>query len=88
MNLKIDDRLNIALLKLIKSLNDGEAWKGTPSALLDKLYEFESSTFLPKGAAALTAKMKGQESSLNANGIYFKMGRDSERYVMVSGKVL
>ncbi|WP_318496157.1 ATP-binding protein [Photobacterium leiognathi] len=84
----IDDSLTIALLKLIKGLNHGEAWKGTPSTLLDKLYEFESSTFLPKGAAALTAKMKGQESSLNANGIYFKMGRDSERYVMVSGGAL
>ncbi|WP_232613964.1 hypothetical protein [Photobacterium carnosum] len=74
--------------KLIKGLSDGEAWKGTPSALLEKLYEFESSMFLPKGAAALISKIRGQESSLNANGIYFKMGRDSERYVMVSGNSL
>ena len=84
----IDDSLTIAMQKLIKGLNHGEAWKGTPSALLEKLYEFESCMFLPKGAAALTSKIRGQESSLNANGIYFKMGRDSERYVMVSGKAL
>ena len=65
--------------------------KGETSAflnVLEKLYEFESCMFLPKGAAALTSKIRGQESSLNANGIYFKVGRDSERYVMVSGKAL
>ncbi|WP_305370877.1 hypothetical protein [Photobacterium leiognathi] len=84
----IDDSLTIAMQKLIKSLNDGEAWKGTPSALLDKLNDFENSIYLPKGPAALTSKIRGQESSLNANGIYFKVGRDSERYVMVSGKAL
>lgn len=56
--------------------------------MFKKLYEFENCMFLPKGAAALTSKIRGQESSLNANGIYFKVGRDSERYVMVSGKAL
>lgn len=38
----IDDSLTIAMQKLIKGLSDGEAWKGTPSASLEKLYEFYS----------------------------------------------
>lgn len=84
----VDDSLTIALQKLVKSLKMGEVWKGTPSSLLTKIQEFESSHYLPKGAAALTAKMKGQESSLNANGIYFKLGRDSERYVILSASGL
>jgi hypothetical protein len=83
-----DDSVTIALQKLIKSLKEGEAWRSTPSGLLTKLQDFESSHFLPKGAAALTAKIRGQESSLNANGIYFKFGRDAERYVMVSAQRL
>lgn len=61
MNLTIDDSLTIALLKLIKSLNDGEAWKGTPSALLEKLGDFENSIFLPKGDAALTSKIEAKK---------------------------
>ncbi|MGS0677213.1 hypothetical protein [Shewanella sp. 125m-1] len=84
----VDDSLTIALQKLIKTLKEGEAWRSTPSGLLTKLQAFENSHFLPKGAAALTAKMKAQESSLNANGIHFKIGRDSERYVMVSASGL
>lgn len=82
----VDDSLTIALRQLVSELKEGEAWRSTPSTLLDKLNEFEISKFLPQGAAALTAKLKGQEASLNANGIFFKIGRDSERYVMVSGK--
>lgn len=83
-----DDSLTIALRQLVGELKGGEALKSTPSALLSKLHEFESSQFLPKGAAALTAKLKGQESSLNANGIFLKFGRHTDRYVMVSGKPL
>ncbi len=52
------------------------------------LQHHENPMYLPRGAAALTSKLKAQESSLNANGIYFKIGRDTERYVMVSGKPL
>ncbi|CAM2965344.1 hypothetical protein [Vibrio mytili] len=81
-----DDSLTISLQKLVKTLKAGEAWRSTPSALLEKLYEFESSQFLPRGAAALTAKLKGKESSLNANGIHLKFGRDSERHVMIYSK--
>ena len=81
----VDDSLTIALQSLVKELNEGEAWKGTPTALLNKLNDYESSMYLPKGAAALTSKLKSQESSLNANQIYFHFGRDSERYVKVSG---
>ncbi|WP_104039900.1 ATP-binding protein [Vibrio hyugaensis] len=83
-----DDSLTIALQKLVKTLGVGEAWQSTPSALLEKLYDFENSQFLPKGAGALSAKLKGQEASLNANGIYLKFGRGSERFVMVSSKML
>ncbi|MGR5452264.1 ATP-binding protein [Vibrio sp. PNB22_3_1] len=81
-----DDSLTIALQKLVNDLKAGEAWKSTPSGLLTQLHEYESPMYLPKGAAALTAKLKGQESSLNANGIYIQFGRASERYVLVSGK--
>jgi len=84
----VDDSLTIALKKLIEETGKGKAWKNTPSRLLEKLQEYENDTYLPRGAAALTSKLKGQESSLNANGVYFKIGRDSERYVMVSGKPL
>ncbi|MEZ9275520.1 ATP-binding protein [Vibrio sp. 10N.286.54.B2] len=81
-----DDSLTISLQKLVKTLKLGEVWRSTPSALLDKLYEFENSQFLPRGASALTAKLKGQEASLNANGIYLEFGRGSERYVIVSNQ--
>ncbi|MEZ8383150.1 MULTISPECIES: ATP-binding protein [Vibrio] len=83
----VDDSLTIALTSMVKKLC-GKAWKGKPSQLLSKLQEHEDSQYLPKGAAALSAKIKGQESSLNANGIYFKFGRDAERYIMVSDKPL
>ncbi|MFM2599329.1 ATP-binding protein [Vibrio fortis] len=82
-----DDSLTIAFTALLKKTGD-EPWKGKPSELLNKLQDFEESMYLPKGAAALSAKIKGQESSLNANGIYFKFGRDAERYIMVSDKPL
>ncbi|EOD9422077.1 ATP-binding protein [Vibrio campbellii] len=82
-----DDSLTIAFTALLKKAG-GKPWKGKPSELLNKLQEFEESMYLPKGAAALSAKIKGQESSLNANGIYFKFGRDAERYIMVSDKPL
>lgn len=83
----VDDSLTIALTSMVKKLG-GKAWKGKPSQLLSKLQEHEDSQYLPKGAAALSAKIKGQESSLNANGIYFKFGRAAERYIMVSDKPL
>ncbi|MEZ8790192.1 ATP-binding protein [Vibrio splendidus] len=83
----VDDSLTIALTSMVKKLGD-KAWKGKPSQLLSKLQEHEDSQYLPKGAAALSAKIKGQESSLNANGIYFKFGRAAERYIMVSDKPL
>ncbi|EVT99043.1 hypothetical protein D018_2704 [Vibrio parahaemolyticus VP2007-007] len=82
-----DDSLTIAFTALLKKAG-GKPWKGKPSELLNKLQEFEESMYLPKGAAALSAKIKGQESSLNANGIYFKFGRDADRYIMVSDKPL
>lgn len=80
-----DDSLTIAFTALLKKAG-GKPWKGKPSELLNKLQEFEESMYLPKGAAALSAKIKGQESSLNANGIYFEFGREAERYIMVSDK--
>ncbi|WP_019617254.1 hypothetical protein [Psychromonas ossibalaenae] len=83
-----DDSLTVAMQKLIKSAANDKIWKATPSRLLETLQQHENSMFLPRGAAALTSKLKAQESSLNANGIYFKIGRDTERYVMVSGKPL
>ncbi|ENP7460371.1 ATP-binding protein [Vibrio fluvialis] len=82
-----DDSLTIAFTALLKKGN-GKPWKGKPSELLRKLQEFEENMYLPKGAAALSAKIKGQESSLNANGIYFEFGREAERYIMVSDKPL
>ncbi|PHJ41258.1 ATP-binding protein [Vibrio sp. PID17_43] len=81
-----DDSLTIALQKLLKQMVGGKVKKFTPSQLLSNLQLHEDSMYLPKGAAALTAKLKGQESSLNANGIYFKFGRDAERYIMVSSE--
>lgn len=81
-----DDSLTIALQKLLKQMVSGKVKKFTPSQLLSNLQSHEDSMYLPKGAAALTAKLKGQESSLNANGIYFKFGRDAERYIMVSSE--
>ncbi|KKC97899.1 hypothetical protein [Photobacterium halotolerans] len=81
-----DDSLTIALKKLLEKIGTGKAWKGTPSALLSKLQDYEDSMYLPRGAAALSAKLKGQEASLNANGIYFEFGRGAERYIMVFDK--
>lgn len=83
-----DDSLTIAFTNLLKKIPNGKAAKYTPAQLLSKLQEYEDSMYLPKGAGALSAKIKGQESSLNANGIYFKFGRGAERYVMVSSKPL
>ncbi|MFA0170728.1 ATP-binding protein [Vibrio splendidus] len=83
-----DDSLTVAMQKLIKSAANDKIWKATPSRLLETLQHHENPMYLPRGAAALTSKLKAQESSLNANGIYFKIGRDTERYVMVSGKPL
>jgi hypothetical protein len=82
-----DDSTTIALKGMTSKLG-GKVWKGTPSQLLNKLQENEDSQYLPRGASALSAKIKGQESSLNANGIYFKFGRAAERYIMVSDKPL
>ena len=83
-----DDSLTIAFTNLLKKLPNGKAVKYTPSGLLSKLQEHEDGMYLPRGAGALSTKIKGQESSLNANGIYFKFGRKSERYIMVSAKPL
>jgi hypothetical protein len=81
-----DDSLTIALQKFIQKQAGNKVWKSTPSGLLETLQQYENQMYLPRGAAALTSKMKAQESSLNANGIYFKMGRGSERFVMVAAK--
>lgn len=83
-----DDSLTVAMQKLIKSAANDKVWKATPSRLLETLQHHENPMYLPRGAAALTSKLKAQESSLNANGVYFKIGRDTDRYVMVSGKPL
>ena len=83
-----DDSLTVAMQKLIKSAANDKIWKATPSRLLETLQNHENPMYLPRGAAALTSKLKAQESSLNANGVYFKIGRDTDRYVMVSGKPL
>jgi hypothetical protein len=83
-----DDSLTVAMQKLIKSVADDKIWKATPSRLLETLQQLENPMYLPRGAAALTSKLKAQESSLNANGIYFKIGRDTDRYVLVSGNPL
>ncbi|MGF1877180.1 ATP-binding protein [Photobacterium frigidiphilum] len=83
-----DDSLTVAMQKLIKSAANDKIWKATPSRLLETLQFHENPMYLPRGAAALTSKLKAQESSLNANGVYFKLGRDTERFVMVSGKPL
>lgn len=80
-----DDSLTVAMQKLIQSVANDKVWKATPSRLLETLQHHENPMYLPRGAAALTSKLKAQESSLNANGIYFKLGRDTERYVMISG---
>ncbi|MGR5531674.1 ATP-binding protein [Vibrio alfacsensis] len=82
----VDDDLTISLKDMLKNLPKGKLWRGTPSQLLYKLQECDGGSFLPRGAAALTTKLKGQEASLNANGIYFKFGRDAERYILVSDK--
>ena len=83
-----DDSLTVAMQKLIKSVANDKIWKATPSRLLETLQHHENPMYLPRGAAALTSKLKAQESSLNANGVYFKIGRETDRYVMVSGKPL
>ncbi|MCL1056800.1 ATP-binding protein [Shewanella gelidimarina] len=83
-----DDSLTIAFTHLLKTVPSGKAVKYSPSDLLDKLQDYEDGMYLPRGAAALSSKIKGQESSLNANGIYFKFGRAAERYIMVSAKPL
>ncbi|MEZ8518219.1 ATP-binding protein [Vibrio cyclitrophicus] len=80
----VDDSLTLSLQKLVSKVGKGKIWKGTPSDLLDTLQELENPMYLPKAPGALSAKLFGQESSLNANGIFIKKGRGAERYVAVS----
>ncbi len=81
----VDDSLTLALKKLVEKVGTGKIWKGTPSDLLDTLQDLENPMYLPKAPGALSSKLFGQESSLNANGIFIKKGRGSERYVAVAG---
>lgn len=81
-----DESLTLALQKLLK--NRVEPWKGSASSLLELLQEHESSYSLPKGAGALSQRLKGQESGLKANGIHLAFGRGKERYIIVSNKKL
>lgn len=81
-----DDSLTLALQKLLK--NRPKPWKGSASSLLELLQEHESSYYLPKGAGALSQRLKGQEPGLKANGIHLAFGRDKERYIIVSNKKL
>jgi hypothetical protein len=81
-----DDSLTVAMQKVIAQTKkvSRKNWKSTPSKLLETLQSHENQTYLPRGAAALTSKLRAQESSLNANGVFFKIGRDSERYIIIS----
>ncbi|MFB1084383.1 ATP-binding protein [Vibrio diabolicus] len=80
-----DDSLTLALQKLIKKIGKGKVWKGTPSKLLDTLQAEENPMYLPKAPGALSTKLFGQESSLNANGVYIKKWRGAERMIAVAG---
>lgn len=83
-----DDALVIALEKLIKSECKEKPWVGTPSMLLSHLADYEPSRYLPSGASALTRKLNTLVVSLEAAGIYFELGKSTERYVKISGKPL
>lgn len=83
-----DDALVIALEKLIKAECKVKPWSGTPSMLLRHLADYEPSRYLPSGASALTRKLNALEVSLEAAGIYFELGKSTERYVKISGKPL
>ena len=80
-----DDSLTLALQKLIKKTGKGKVWNGTPSHLLDTLQDLENPMYLPKAPGALSTKLFGQESSLNANGVYIKKWRNAERMIAVAG---
>lgn len=81
-----DDSLTIALKKLLEMIPTGEEWRGTATDLLHMLQQYENSAYLPRGASALSARIKSQESSLNANGLFFDIGRGTDRYIAVSDK--
>ena len=49
---------------------------------LDTLQGYEQSSYLPRSPAALTSKMKALEASLNASGIFFRIGKAA-----IEGKV-
>lgn len=79
-----DDSLTLALQKLLKKVGKGKVWKGSASHLLETLQELENYLYLPKAPAALSTKLFGQESSFNANGIFIKKGRGTDRFILVA----
>ncbi|GHA67476.1 ATP-binding protein [Photobacterium aphoticum] len=81
------DSLTIAFEKFIAmNCKDSTVWEGEPSELLRMLQMLESSYGMPKTAASLTVKLKSQEASFNAAGIFFLMGRGKKRFIKVAGK--
>ncbi|MGR5411010.1 ATP-binding protein [Vibrio sp. PNB22_8_1] len=81
------DSLTIALEKFIAiHCKNNAVWEGEPSELLRLLQMLESSYGLPKNASTMTTKLKAQEASFNAAGIYFQMGRSKKRFIKVAGK--
>ncbi|PSV43255.1 ATP-binding protein [Photobacterium sp. GB-36] len=81
------DSLTIAFEKFIAmNCKDKTVWEGEPSELLRMLQMLESSYGMPKTAASLTVKLKSQEASFNAAGIYFLIGRSKKRFIKVAGK--
>jgi hypothetical protein len=82
-----DDSLTLGLQKLLL-LQPNKVWKGSATELLNELKEHDSPYHLPKGAGALSQRLKGQISSLAANSIYLQFGRDKDRYIIVSAMKL
>lgn len=78
-----DDSLTLALQKILEH-QKGKAWKGSATDLLNNVQLFDSPYHLPKSAGALSQRLKSQQTSLEANGVYLEFGRSKERFIIVS----
>ena len=82
-----DDGLMHGLKELLNELGDGQ-WRYTSTSLLEALDASNSADSLPKSASGLTKRLKEIKTSLSANDIYFEIGRDAERFIIISSSKL
>jgi hypothetical protein len=80
----IDDSLYDSLMRFAQQYSKNSPWQGTPKELLNSLtLSNQSSSDMPKNAAAMSRRIPMLQSALTSNGVHIIRGRATDRYFQV-----